>query len=340
MRATVAQKDLDGILHANHEAPFSILGMHRVDGGGERGLVVRMFLPGAKTVAVVRQGDGRDRYSAECIHEEGFFEASIPGIQEFFAYELEMEDGRGRISRQRDPYSFWPVLNVHDQYLFNEGTHVRAYEILGAHTRELGGVKGVHFAVWAPGARRVSAVGDFNHWDGRRHSMRSLGSWGIWEIFVPHIGGGVVYKYEIKTAPGRILLKSDPYGFCTEVPPRTGSIVQDIGGFAWSDDAWMARRIRVNWLEEPMAIYEVHAGSWRHDPEENRLLNYRELAHQLVAYVQEMGFTHIEFCRLLNTLSPVPGGIRWPATLRRRRVSAPPETLPISWITATSTTSA
>ena len=270
-------------------------------------LVVRVFLPGVRSVTVVKRRDEPVRYAAEQVGVEGIFEAVIAGEPEFFTYELEVEDGQGRVSRQRDPYSFWPLLSSFDQYLFNEGTHIRAYEKLGAHLRQIDDVDGVYFAVWAPNARRVSVVGDFNNWDGRCHSMRPLGMSGIWEIFVPHIGAGAAYKYEIKAAKGEILLKTDPYGFQAEVPPRTASVVRDTTCFAWSDAAWMEQRARKNWVAEPVAIYEVHAGSWRHVPEEGRPLDYRELAHQLVPYVREMGFTHVE----LLPIAEHPFGGSW-----------------------------
>ena len=293
MRPTLSEEELNGLLRAELADPFSALGMHRVRCGEETALVVRAILPGAQKVAVLaREGGGR--YPAERVHDEGIFEAVMPGGLEFFSYELEITDHQGQVCRQRDPYSFWPLLGGYDRYLFNEGSHLHACEKLGAHLREVDGVTGVHFAVWAPSARRVSVVGSFNDWDGRRHQMRPLGASGIWEIFLPGLGEGEVYKYEIKDPAGHILLKSDPYAFGAEEPPATASVVRDVDGFSWKDQEWMEQRAAKNWLEEPVAIYEVHLGSWRRSAETGQYLGYRELAHQLVDYVLEMGFTHVE----------------------------------------------
>lgn len=288
-----APSDVERILNAEHPDPFSFLGMHRAH---PRGLVVRVFLPWAKEVTIVEVGEGAScRYPTSRVHAEGFFEATIPDREEFFAYCVQARDGAGEVVTERDPYSFWPTVSSYDQHLFNEGTHSRAYEFLGAHVRELGGVAGVHFAVWAPNAARVSVLGDFNHWDGRRHPMRSLGSSGIWEIFLPHLAHGTLYKYEIRSEAGGIQAKSDPLALGAEVPPRTASMVCDLNRLEWGDQAWMDRRAKVDWRVEPMAIYEVHAGSWRRGPgEDHRQLSYRELADQLIDYVVDMGYTHIE----------------------------------------------
>lgn len=285
--------DIARILSAEHPDPFRFLGMHR---GRPQGLVVRAFLPWAREVSIVRIGGGADsRYSASRTHADGLFEAIIPEQEEFFAYEVEALDHAGEVVTQRDPYSFWPTVSSYDMHLFNEGTHSLAYEFLGAHLRELGGVPGVHFAVWAPNAARVSVLGDFNHWDGRRHPMRATGASGIWEIFLPHLTAGTLYKYEIRSAAGSVQVKSDPFAFGAEVPPRTASVVCDVDQFEWRDQAWMDRRATVDWRAEPMAIYEVHAGSWRREPEEgNRPLTYGELADQLVDYLVDMGYTHVE----------------------------------------------
>jgi len=293
MQHTLTKQEIGALLAADLDDPFRVLGMHPIQRGEETALVVRIFLPEARDVVVVER-EGPARYAAERLHADGVFEAVIPGKGELFSYELEITDAQGSVYRQRDPYSFWPLLGGYDQYLFNEGSHFHVYEKLGAHVREIDGVSGVHFVVWAPSARRVSVVGDFNQWDGRRHQMRSLAPSGIWEIFVPGLGEGEGYKYEIRTAGGHLLLKSDPYGFGAEGPPKSASVVRRIDGFAWGDQSWMEQRVRRNWLEEPVAIYEVHLGSWRRDPETGELLSYRELAHQLVAYVREMGFTHVE----------------------------------------------
>lgn len=271
---------------------FAVLGMHPLDGEW----VVRAFLPAAASVQVVERGGQNARFPAAKIHAEGLFEARLAGRSTPFPYHLAVTDAQGAVRYSRDPYSFWPQLTPQDQYLFNEGTHCRAYEVLGAHPRCIDGAAGTLFAVWAPNARRVSVVGDFNGWDGRRHCMRPLGAAGIWELFVPAVDAGALYKYEILSRDGRVLLKSDPFAFAAELPPRTASTVCRADAFAWGDDAWMAERQERNWLEAPLAIYEVHLGSWRRQGAAH--LDYRALARQLVAHVAELGFTHIELMPL------------------------------------------
>ncbi len=293
MSMIMRPEHLDNLLHARLADPFAVLGMHRENHGRDRVLVCRTFRPEARQVVVCgRHGHGR--HPAERVHPEGVFEAVIQGGGEHFAYELEVTGHDGTVHVVRDPYSFWPILAADDQYLFNEGSHFCAYDKLGAHLLEIDGAAGVLFAVWAPAASRVSVVGDFNRWDGRRHMMRSLGSSGLWELFLPGLQVGAVYKYELTASTGEILVKTDPYGFGTEVPPRTASIVCDLAQIQWNDAEWMARRQRWRPLTEPMAIYEIHAGSWRWDPKTGEPLDYRKLAHQLVPYVKDLGFTHVE----------------------------------------------
>ncbi len=310
----LSKVDVESILKGDCADVFSVLGMHKSPDGGEGDLVVRAFLPRAKSVAVVEWGgDGSARYPAKSLHEGGLFEATIDDRGgEFFAYELKVEDVEGGVEVGRDPYSFCPVVGGDDQYLFNEGTHSSAYDFLGAHPMELGGATGVHFAVWAPNAARVSLVGNFDDWDGRRHVMRSLGESGVWEIFIPHLTPGAVYKYEVKTQQGEVTLKSDPFGFQFELPPRTASIVCESGRYEWSDGDWLTDRASRNWVEEPMAIYEVHLGSWRQRPDDEggggqRSLSYREMASELVDYAVEQGFTHLE----LMPIAEYPYGASW-----------------------------
>jgi 1,4-alpha-glucan branching enzyme len=239
----------------------------------------------------------------ERLHPDGFFETLFPGVGTLFAYRLEVADHQGGVAAVEDPYRFLPVLSDFDLYLLGEGTHYKAYEKLGAHPRVVDGVRGVAFAVWAPNARRVSVVGDFNQWDGRRHPMRLHPGNGIWEIFVPGLGEGERYKFEILARGGGLLaLKSDPYAFTFEAEtPRTASVVASLEGYRWGDGAWMAERERRNALDSPMATYEVHLGSWMRVPEEgNRFLTYRELAQKLGAYVRELGFTHVELLPVME----------------------------------------
>jgi 1,4-alpha-glucan branching enzyme len=183
-----------------------------------------------------------------------------------------------------------------------EGRHYDTYEKLGAHLKTLEGVRGVHFAVWAPSAKRVSLVGDFNRWDGRVNPMRARGSSGIWELFIPELGEGAIYKYEIIGAQGAMLpLKADPYAFRAELRPNTGSVVVNLDSHVWTDHQWIAERSQKNWLESPISVYEVHLGSWRRVPEDhNRWLTYRELGDQLIPYVKDLGYTHIELLPIME----------------------------------------
>ena len=288
MKSTLESQAVQALLRAEHTDVFSVLGMHRTAAS----IVVRTLRPDAAAVRVVERGGEGANYEAVKTHSDGLFEAQIADRDELFSYELEVVDHQGDRTRHRDPFSFWPQLPSQDQYLFNEGTHHRAYEILGAHPRHVDGVDGTYFAVWAPSATRASVVGDFNGWDGRLHCMRPLGTSGLWEIFLPGLAEGAVYKFEVLSREGEILLKSDPFAFAAEIPPKTASVICRTDAFSWGDDTWMTERGAREWIEQPMAIYEVHPGSWRRDGEIS--LNYRELAHQLVDYVLELGFTHIE----------------------------------------------
>ncbi len=283
---------IESILRAECADPFAVLGMHQTEGI----LQVRAFLPGADSATVVERG-GAGRWPMQLVASEGLFVASIDDRAEPFAYELEVTEPGGDQRRMRDPYSFWPMLAEEDRYLFNEGKQHGAHRLLGAHPMDVDGVDGTYFAVWAPNARRVSVVGDFNGWDGRRHPMRPLGDSGLWEVFLPQVGVGALYKYELLDPSGQVLLKSDPYAFAAEPPPSTASLVEDIDDFTWNDDEWMERRADGQWVERPVSIYEVHPGSWRRNGDGSRL-NWRELAHQLVGYARDMGFTHLELMAL------------------------------------------
>ena len=282
-------------------APFDFLGMHMMSDGGEKSIVIRTFQPQAHAVSVVRAGR---RVNMERIHPDGVFEAQFPGESEFFRYTLSValhrsEDTPEALSYEiEDPYRYGPVLTDFDLHLFNEGTHLHLYRKMGAHLLEHEGTLGVCFAVWAPNAERVSVIGDFNQWDGRRHPMRPRGASGVWELFIPDLKQGDLYKYEIKTRYlGYIATKSDPFAFSAELRPRTASVVWDLDHFQWHDQTWMEERSRRQRLDAPIAIYEVHAGSWKRneDPEYGlRWLTYRELAAELVPYVKGMGYTHIQ----------------------------------------------
>ncbi|MBI5693742.1 MAG: 1,4-alpha-glucan branching protein GlgB [Verrucomicrobia bacterium] len=262
-----------------------------------RGVVARALLRDAVTCEVVDVGATPPRtFPMDRIANPGMFEVFIPKQPDVFRYQLRAGYANGEFRQFYDPYCFLPTLGPQDLYLFNEGNEHRIYEKLGAHVRDLGGVIGVSFAVWAPAAARVSVVGNFNHWDGRLHPMRPLGSSGVWELFIPGLGEGELYKYEIRDQRGHVRLKTDPYGTYFEGPPNNAAIVFDPRKFAWTDSAWLERRQgQAGKLDRPMSIYEVHLGSWKRMPEDaDRPLSYREIAPQLADYALEMGFTHIE----------------------------------------------
>lgn len=272
------------IADGSHGDPFSVLGLHKRGGA----LVVTAFVPGAERLWVLTGKDGEQEAQAVagC---DGLFVAPLPRKA---AYRLRGERD-GVVWDFDDPFRFGPVLGEMDEYLLGEGTHRRLWQVLGAHVMTHEGVEGTHFAVWAPNAERVSVVGDFNIWDGRRHPMRRRGPTGVWEIFIPGLGEGATYKYEIRGAGGHVgPLKADPVGFGSEHPPANASVVRRIGG-AFGDADWMASRHERHRIDAPISIYEVHLGSWRRAPGD-RMLSYTELADQLVSYVKDMGFTHIE----------------------------------------------
>ncbi len=293
----ISDQDFQMLLHSRHYSPHSVLGMHPLEDGS---LVVRAFVNNAMTCEVVDvENKPEKRYAMEKIADEGLFECVIKDRKEVFKYRLRIEQYNGEIRQFYDPYRFLPSVDETGLYYFNEGSDRRPYQKLGAHVKEMEGVTGVSFAVWAPNAQRVSVVGDFNSWDGRFHPMRSLGSSGVWEVFVPGLGDHHYYKYEIIGKDGQLLLKSDPFATYFESPPHNSSIVYTNEGYEWGDEAWIEKRSTKNYREEPVSIYEVHLGSWRRIPEDaNRSLTYREMAHELASYVKENGFTHVEFMPL------------------------------------------
>jgi 1,4-alpha-glucan branching enzyme len=293
-------------LAAGHFAdPFSVLGPHRDE--ARDAVLVRVFQPAAREVSLRVLHPSAQDIRMERTHAAGLFEAVIPGVTSSsdVDYRVVMTFATGVIVERADPYNFGRVLTDFDMHLFGEGRHLRTYEKLGAHVITLGHTRGVHFAVWAPSAQRVSVIGDFNGWDGRVHVMRNLMPGGVWEIFLPDLDVGERYKFEIRTRAGHVLEKSDPYAFYSELPPRTASVVHDISGYQWHDAPWIEeRRTAHSWFDRPMSIYEVHLGSWRRKPEHGSgqasFLTYRELAEQLVPYVKEMGFTHIELLPVME----------------------------------------
>jgi 1,4-alpha-glucan branching enzyme len=300
---------LERLVRAEDSDPFQILGPHWIERDGRRVLAIRAFRPGASEANIIWKNGAIS--ATKKIAPEGLFEAIVaPGDLKLrsgepvapSAYRVRFRFPDGNTLEILDPYAFPVLLSDYDLYLFGEGTHYQKYEKLGAHVREVEGVSGVHFAVWAPNARRVSVVGDFNLWDGRADAMRNRGASGIWEIFLPELGEGTLYKFEILSRVEHHLgLKSDPYGFAAEMRPKTASIVCNIDRYNWRDAGWLAARAKNDWLHAPMSIYEVYAGAWRRNTEEgNRWLTYRELADELIPYVKRMGYTHIEFLPLME----------------------------------------
>ena len=289
------REEIQKIIYSMHPDPFEVLGAHTVKWEGKDAVAIRAFLTEADQVAVTNERTGQ-RYPMKKLHKDGFFEAVIRGEEEIFPYRLEETAFDGSTRLFYDPYSFLPVLSEFDLYLMEEGTHYKKYEKLGAHGMRINGIDGVFFAVWAPNALRVSVIGDFNRWDGRRHPMRVRGLTGIWELFIPGLSEGTLYKFEVKSKyKGIMTEKADPYAFHTELRPKTASVVWDISKYKWQDHEWMEKRAERNWLEAPVSIYEVHLGSWGRVPEENnRWLTYRELAHTLIPYAKDLGYTHIE----------------------------------------------
>jgi 1,4-alpha-glucan branching enzyme len=284
------------LIEGRHENPFGILGPHEVQDGDRHAVAVRAFLPQSRCAWVVDERQSATPRPMRRIHPAGLFEAICPMLTDTKStrYLLQAADDQGNHVTMHDPYSFPHLLTGYDLHLLNEGTHWKSYERLGAHLRTIDGVTGVNFVVWAPNATAVSVIGDFNDWDPRRHPMHKHIPSGFWELFVPGLGEGTLYKYQIKHYD-QVFEKSDPYGFAAEVPPKTASKVAHLDRYQWNDAEWIKNRERANGLDAPISFYEVHLGSWRRPGDDhNRFLSYRELAHELVAYVKEMGYTHIE----------------------------------------------
>lgn len=267
--------------------------MHPLGDGS--GVVARAFLPGARRVEVVPAADSAfPQFILEPLQDSQIFEGVNRQHATVYSYDLRVTWSDGTVTQGRDAYSFWPTVGETDQYLFNQGNHQQLGNVLGAHLRVLDGIAGTAFAVWAPNARRISVVGNFNQWDGRRHAMRLLGSSGIWEIFIPGVGEGALYQYEILDAGGRMALHTDPFGTHFELPPKHAAVVWNNRKFQWTDQEWMRRRREGDPLKSPMSIYEVHLGSWKRKSSWEAF-SYRELAGPLVEYLQQTGFTHVEF---------------------------------------------
>lgn len=284
-------KEIEALVELVHNDPHRVLGAHR-EGAT---MCVRGYFPGAQACIVLL---GEKRLQMKRIHEAGVFEVRMKGVELPLAYRFEVTGAQGETWTQEDPYRFLPTIGQDDLHWFNEGSHHRIYQVLGAHRRVCEGIEGVGFAVWAPHARRVSVVGDFNNWDGRRHLMRSMGASGVWEIFVPELQQGAFYKYEI-SAGGQPFLKTDPYATYYQGGPNHASVVYAVDNYDWGDSEWMLQRRDQDVHKAPISVYELHFGSWRRVvQEQGRPFTYREMAAQLVPYLKKMGFTHVEFMPL------------------------------------------
>ena len=296
---------IEAVVAGRHGAPFDVLGRHVIVLNGEQVTIVRAFIPSADSVSVIPQDITSDDAISKPIlmrrvRPEGFFSVVLPGTP-FTGYLLEIERvGRDSV-RVPDPYSFTPVIGDFDLYLMGEGNHHELYEHLGAHPQRIREVDGVAFAVWAPTARRVSVVGDFNHWDDRTHPMRMRPN-GVWELFIPGVPIGALYKYSVLSwNQGYQALKADPLAFTAELRPGTASRVWDLGGYEWGDDAWRRERTRADAPDAPISVYEIHAGSWRPDTgSDTPQVTYRTLAHQLAPYLNDLGYTHVELLPIME----------------------------------------
>ena len=315
----IVPAELRALIGGDHSHPHDLLGAHPCIVDGTEGVLVRTYRPGAVRVECVINGVSSNTH--ECWSEQlaptavamkslgdtGVFTVFLPRMQLPLAYRVRFHFANGSTWEREDPYRFLPTLGDTDLHLFNEGTHRRLWQHLGAHPRRIDGVNGTSFAVWAPNARRVSVIGDFCEWDGRLFPMRQMGSSGVFELFIPGVGPGLLYKYEIKTQDGDLRLKADPFAFAAEGPPGTASRVV-ASTYPWDDAPWMSARATYDPTRAPMAIYEVHLGSWRRVPEEGgRPLGYREIAPKLVDHVKRFGFTHIE----LLPVAEHPYGRSW-----------------------------
>ena len=289
MTQLVAQSVINQFFDGTHSDPFSVLGMHETDNGIE----IRALLPDASRVSVIDKENQDTVCELDCLDDRGFFAGVVPNTRDFFAYQLQVYWGK-ESQILEDPYRYHPMINDLDEWLLAEGSFLRPYEVLGAHFIECDGVSGVNFRLWAPNAKRVSVVGDFNYWDGRRHPMRLHPASGVWELFLPKVALGQLYKFELIDCHGNLRLKADPYAFSSQLRPDTASQISALPDIVPMTEA----RRKANLWDQPISIYEVHLGSWRRNLENNFWLDYDQIGDELIPYVKEMGFTHIEFLPL------------------------------------------
>ncbi|MCH2284930.1 MAG: 1,4-alpha-glucan branching enzyme, partial [SAR324 cluster bacterium] len=291
------QNTINKILKGDFHEPRSVLGFHENrKKNNQLEWIIRVLEPNAEKISLNWDDETDSKNNTfKRIHPKGLFEIKIQPLQKLKPYRLEINYKDGSKYTRHDPYYFSTQLTEYDQFLFGEGNHHRIYNKLGSHPLELEGVSGTLFAVWAPNAKRVSVVGDFNQWNGLNNQMNLIGNSGIWELFVPGVSEGMLYKYEIKSSNNEVYLKSDPFGFAMEKRPATASVITDLNGFEWTDQNWLEERRKSDRLKQPINIYEVHLGSWKRIAEEGeRSLSYTELADRLIPYAKEMGYTHLE----------------------------------------------
>ena len=288
--------ELMQIIECEHANPHNILGLHPICEGES---IIRVFNPSAADVYVFFPNNPSVRYPMEKIHAIGFFSLQIKTPTS--RYKLSFTNHDGGIWESYDPYSFMPLLSDLDLHLYGQGTHYQIYDKLGSNVTAIDGVPGVHFAVWAPNARRISVVGDFNGWSGQRHPMRSMGASGVWELFIPGLANYDRYKYEIKSHTGAFFTKADPYARFAEHRPNTASMIYDTRGYKWNDTKWIDKRDKDNPLDGPINVYEFHPGSWRrvHD-DGDRFMSWPELTRELIPYVKQMGYTHVEIMPVME----------------------------------------
>lgn len=287
MKEYINEIELYELINAEHKDPHHFLGQHPLDNA----YYINVFKPSAKAVEIINV-ENNQTLAMEKIHDSGVFSVEIGPVA--IEYKLKIEEYSGYTWETHDAYSFEPQIQEMDLYLFMQGTHYEIYKKLGAHKKTINGVTGVQFAVWAPNAKRVSVIGDFCGWDGRTYQMRNVNHSGVYEIFIPGVQAGDKYKFEIKTIENHVIEKSDPYANYAELRPNTASIVADLEGYEWKDQSFQDKKAASNFLTEPINIYEVHLGSWKKSDRETGYMTYEELADDLVQYVKEMGYTHIE----------------------------------------------
>lgn len=287
--------DIFRIVGGEEKDPHSILGMHVVKQNGKNAVVVRAFLPNGESIMIIDEKNRRKKYSMQKVHTDGFFHCLIEDRDEWFPYLLEYTDATGHSWRGHDPYAYIPTISEYDRYLFGAGNHYEVYNKMGGRLITQQGNRGASFTVWAPSALSVSVIGNFNLWDDRRHHMRLLGASGVWEIFIPGLKEGDLYKFHVVQAGGRAVDKADPYARFAQVRPETASVLYAPNRYKWKDARWLTKQKKTNHEAAPMNVYEVHLGSWMRVPEEDyRFLTYEELADRLVTYVKEMGYNYIE----------------------------------------------